>query len=103
MIDSRSASPNLAMATTATNMAAAAARFVPSMVDPQLLADDANGQTSLPPKTIEQALTEANVSFAENMFNGGQEQPLQWPMLDGSGINHFQESGHLEHGMEQGP
>ncbi|KAH7383663.1 hypothetical protein BKA64DRAFT_164406 [Cadophora sp. MPI-SDFR-AT-0126] len=101
MIDSRSASPNLAMATTATNMAAAAARFVPSMVDPQLLADDANGQVSLPPKTIEQALTEANVSFAENIFNGGQDQPLQWPMLDGSGVNHFQEGGHLEHGMEQ--
>ncbi|KAH6716850.1 hypothetical protein BKA61DRAFT_312471 [Leptodontidium sp. MPI-SDFR-AT-0119] len=102
MVNSRSSSPNLAMATTATNMAAAAAaRFVPSMVDPQLLADDANGQANVPAKTIEQALTEANVSFTENMFNGGQDQPLQWPMLDGSGVNHFQEGSQLDHPMEQ--
>ncbi|KAL2061810.1 hypothetical protein VTL71DRAFT_7188 [Oculimacula yallundae] len=103
MTDSRSSSPNLAMATTATNMAAAAAaaRFVPSMVDPQLLADDASAQASIPARTMEQALNEASASFAENMFNGAQDQPLQWPMLDGSGINHFQEGTQLDQAMEQ--
>lgn len=90
------------MATNATNMAAAAARFVPSMVDPQLLADDINGQSNLPTaKTIEQALSEANSSFNDNMFNSmAGESAMQWPMLDGSGIGAYHDPPHLEHSMQ---
>ncbi|KAK2630445.1 hypothetical protein QTJ16_001265 [Diplocarpon rosae] len=98
---SRSASPNITMATNATNMAAAAARFVPSMVDPQLLEDALSGHSDMPPKTIEQALSEANSTFGGNLFDSmpGQ-QNLQWPMLDGSGVEvgvgSYHETSHLE-------
>ncbi|CAL3965190.1 unnamed protein product [Diplocarpon coronariae] len=100
---SRSVSPNLTMATTATNMAAAAAaaRFVPSMVDPQLLEDALSGHSDMPSKTIEQALSEANSTFGEHPFDSmAGHQNLQWPMLDGSGVEvgvgSYHESSHLQ-------
>ena len=88
----------------ATSMAAAAAaRFAPSMVDPQLLNDDAvNGQANIPTKTIEQALSEAQASFSDSLFGNNTHDPqLTWPMLNGSGGGaSFPEHEHIEAKME---
>jgi hypothetical protein len=81
--------------------AAAAARFIPSMVDPQLLGEDANRQINMQEKTIEQALSEANASFADGMFVSNlTDQQLTWPMLDGSGGNIYSDSDTLAHSVE---
>lgn len=96
---SRPTSPNLAMAASsiaAASAAATAARFVPSMVDPQLLRDDANGQVNnVSIGDLEQALTAANASFNDNMFNSGPiDQHMTWPMLHGG--NNYMEPNHQE-------
>ena len=93
---SRSSSPNLAMAASSM-AAAAAARFVPSMVDPQLLGDDVNGQLSLPAKSIEQQLSEVQASMTENYFPSDHQSA--WPMLDGSGGHLYPDPG-LKHSLE---
>jgi hypothetical protein len=98
--NSRSTSPNLAMAATSM-AAAAAARFVPSMVDPQLL-DDANGQESLSEKAIEQALKAANASMSDNYYHTtpADQQPT-WPMIDGSGGNMYPDPGtSIDHSID---
>ncbi|EKD19750.1 uncharacterized protein L3040_001904 [Drepanopeziza brunnea f. sp. 'multigermtubi'] len=100
MPDARSVTPNLVMATNATNIAAAAARFVPSMVDPQLLGDDMNQHNNLPQVKCE-TLTEANSPYDDHMYhNIPGESVMQWPMLDGSGVNvgHY-EADHIEQDM----
>lgn len=100
MNHSRSTSPNLAMAATSM-AAAAAARFVPSMVDPQLLGEDANRQVSVQEKSIEQALSEANASFSDNMFDTNpSDQQLTWTMLGGSYENTFPTPDGLEQSIE---
>lgn len=71
--------------------AAAAARFQPSMVDPQLLRDDMNLQNSFTQKTVEEALDEANASFTDHFIPHNSEQQLTWPMVDGSGGHHYAE------------
>ncbi len=103
MTHSRSTSPNLAMAATSM-AAAAAARFAPSMtsmVDPQLLNDDANAQLSMPQKTMEQELNEASAAFSENMFsNNPANNQLTWPMIAGSGTGTYQEHENVEQSIE---
>jgi hypothetical protein len=89
------------MAATSMAAAAAAARFVPSMVDPQLLGEDMNRKASIQEKTIEQALSEANASFSESMFsNNPVDHQLTWPMLDGSGGHPYSEPDPLEQSIE---
>ena len=72
-----------------TSLAQAAARFVPSMVDPQLL-EDTSGQENLSEKSIEQALQAANASMSEHYYSTTPaDQHPTWPMLDGSGGNMY--------------
>lgn len=95
---SRSVSPSLVMA--ATSMAAAAeARFVPSMVDPQLLGEDLSRQ-NVREKTIEQALAEASASFSDHMFGPPAEQQMVWPMLNGTDGNGYAGAEVPDHPME---
>lgn len=76
--------------------AAAAARFVPSMVDPAILADDSNGHVSNE-KSIMQDL---NASLSENFFNTSQDHQPAWDMLDGTGGNMYSEPDHTHHSMD---
>jgi hypothetical protein len=102
MSHSRSASPNLAMAATSI-AAAAAARFVPSMVDPQLLGEDINGQDSMHERSLEQHLSDANASLPlpEHFFSTGSgEQQGNWPMLDGTGSTLYPGQDHNEHTLD---
>jgi hypothetical protein len=103
MVGSRDASPTLAMAATSIAAAAAAARFVPSMVDPQLLGDDISGssQEAMAAKAMEQELNEAS-NLNENYFQTGPaDQQSAWPMLDGSGGHLYPtEPDHSPHGFE---
>jgi hypothetical protein len=86
----------------ATSMAqAAAARFVPSMVDPQLLDDNNNGQDNMQDKTLEQQLTAAHASMPDNFYHGGPpDQQPTWPMIDGTGVNMYHEHEGLEQALE---
>ncbi|CCU82573.1 hypothetical protein BGHDH14_bgh02751 [Blumeria hordei DH14] len=91
---------SLTMNLNSVNDAVAASRFMPSMVDPQLLGHHINEQTSIHTgnpsdtnhvftqlKTVEQALNEAGTSFSESLFNQGRgEQQLTWPIVDGSEV-----------------
>lgn len=89
MANSRSTSPNLAMAATATSIAAAAeSRFVQSMVDPQLLADDQNMTEA---KSMEQEL--GDVVMSDTYYNAGPEQQSPW--FD----NMYPDPDNLEHNM----
>ncbi|KAE8450514.1 hypothetical protein EG329_006245 [Mollisiaceae sp. DMI_Dod_QoI] len=99
MVDSRSSSPNLAMAASSMAAAAAAARFVPSMVDPQLLNEGTNGQEHLSGKSIEQALSEATAAYSDNSFHDspGNHQ-LTWSMLDMG--NSYQELEQVDKSIE---
>ncbi|KAM3085209.1 hypothetical protein ACMFMG_003638 [Clarireedia jacksonii] len=73
---SRATSPNLAMAATA----AAAARFIPSMVDPQLLSEDADAQEKLTEARLTRELADATMA---EMYNGGSaDQQNNWSMQD---------------------
>lgn len=69
VIDSRSNSPTLAMAVTSM-AAAAAARYIPSMVDPQLLADDEQMSES----KIAQQLQEGDTVMSDTFYDASQEQ-----------------------------
>ncbi|KAI0996130.1 hypothetical protein K3495_g12051 [Podosphaera aphanis] len=90
-------SSNLTTVTTTRMTAAAAAKFMPSMVDPQLLGDDMNvhpstssnsQQTYSPPKTLEQALSEAGAAFTDEMFHHcPSEQQFTWSIVDSSGTD----------------
>ncbi|ESZ92924.1 hypothetical protein SBOR_6697 [Sclerotinia borealis F-4128] len=74
---SQSASPNSMAAT-----AAAAARFIPSMVDPQLLSEDAVAQDKLSEDKLTRQLVEAN-AMSDGLFNGSPENAQHsWAMLD---------------------
>ncbi|PQE15404.1 zn 2cys6 transcription factor protein [Rutstroemia sp. NJR-2017a BVV2] len=73
---SRATSPNLAMAATA----AAAARFIPSMVDPQLLSEDADAQEKLTEARLTRELADA--TMAEMYNSGSVDQPNNWSMQD---------------------
>ncbi|KAH8804968.1 hypothetical protein F5884DRAFT_435760 [Xylogone sp. PMI_703] len=98
MRDSRSTSPNL------VSTAVAAARFVPNMVDPQLLGEDIKAESSTDVKVMEQ-IAQANAAMPDNFFNSEPvEQQPAWPMLDGSVGNMYPDPDHLEHdGLEIPP
>lgn len=88
--NSRSESPNLAMAASSMAAAQAAARFIPDMVDPQLLADDSRqllADATHPQisndQSLEQDFGEANGAIADNFFGQAHDQHAQW-MLDGN-------------------
>src|SRR3954464_15204568 len=73
--NSRSASPNLAMAATSMAAAQAAARFIPDMVDPQLLADDSRQLLSdgthrhvSESRSLEHDFNDANGGIPDNFF-----------------------------------
>jgi hypothetical protein len=83
--NSRSASPNLAMAATSMAAAQAAARFMPDMVDPQLLADDSRqllADTShrqvSEERTLDQDFNDANGGMSDNFFGQPHDQHGQW-------------------------
>lgn len=79
MNDSRSNSPNLAMAATSM-AAAAAARHIPSMVDPQLLADDQNMSET---RSMAQELHEGDTVMSDTYYNGPHDQQASWQGFDG--------------------
>lgn len=88
--NSRSASPSLAMAASSMAAAQAAARFIPDMVDPQLLADDprqlladASHRNISEDRSLEQDFSEANGAIADNFFGQAHDQHGQW-ILDGN-------------------
>lgn len=91
--NSRSTSPNLAMAASSM-AAAAAARFAPSMVDPAILGDESNGHDS---KTMIQDL---NSSISENFFNPNQEHQGTWDMLEGAAGNMYPDADNMSHSMD---
>ena len=78
MGNSRSTSPNSAMA--ATSMAAAAVRYVPSMVDPQLLADDQNMSDQ---KALPHDLHEGDTAMSDNYYDASHEHQSSWHNFDG--------------------
>ena len=70
--------------------AQAAARFIPDMVDPQLLADDsrqllvdATHRNISEDRSLEQDFGEANGAIGDNFFGQAHDQPGQW-ILDGN-------------------
>ncbi|RDW91063.1 hypothetical protein BP5796_02228 [Coleophoma crateriformis] len=84
---SRSTSPNLAMAAAAA--AAAGARFVPNMVDPQLLAEDMNIPMDMSDMTEAKAiaqLSHANATMADPFYNAGHGEQNGWSMLEGANM-----------------
>jgi len=108
---SRSTSPNLAMAASSI-AAAAAARFVPSMVDPVLLADDShrevhheNHQETHQESHLEshedahqisQDMKELHSAMFEGSFNTNPHEPQDWEMLGNDG-NIFHEQSIDQH------
>jgi hypothetical protein len=65
----------------ATSMAAAAAaRYIPSMVDPQLLADDQNLAET---KSMAQNLHEGDTVMSDPFYNNSHEQQSPWPNFEG--------------------
>ncbi|KAF8857907.1 hypothetical protein BDZ45DRAFT_623103 [Acephala macrosclerotiorum] len=99
MVDSRSSSPNLAMAASSM-AAAAAARFIPSMVDPQLLDESHVAHEAQSGKSIEQALNEATAAYSESSFHESPgNQQLTWSMLD-MGNSYQQESEQVDEKVE---
>ena len=95
MIDSRSNSPNLAMAATSM-AAAAAARYVPSMVDPQLLADDQNMSETKP---VAQELHEGDTVMSDNFYNSSHEQQSPWQTFEGM-ASMYPEPEHVEQNID---
>ncbi|KAH8597226.1 hypothetical protein B0O99DRAFT_87967 [Bisporella sp. PMI_857] len=89
---SRSTSPNLAMAASSI-AAAAAARFIPPMVDPALFADDSSRADQQEATHMGQEL---HAAMFENNFNNDPE-PAQWDMLGNAGAI-FQEQS-VDHTM----
>lgn len=80
MMESRSNSPNLAMAATSMAAAAAAVRYIPSMVDPQLLADDQQMSES----KIAQELQEGDTVMSDTFYNTSHEQQQSpWQNYEG--------------------
>jgi hypothetical protein len=65
----------------ATSMAAAAAvRYIPSMVDPQLLADDQNTSEKKP---VAQELHDGDTVISDSFYNGNHEQQSPWQTFIG--------------------
>ena len=110
MVPSRDTSPNL------TSMAAAAARFVPSMVDPQssmvdpqLLGEDVirAHQDNMTAKAIEQELkyepvTNLDEPFFQTPAEAASSSP--WPMMESAGAQMYPaEPVHPTHGYESSP
>jgi hypothetical protein len=85
---SRSISPTLALA--ATRMAAAASAFVPSMLDPQLLADESNRDNS-DDHRITQALDEATSDMTGHFFEA-HDQSDDWPIVEGPNVNMYSDA-----------
>jgi hypothetical protein len=80
---------NLSMEAT-TSIAAAASRFIPAMVDPQLLGDEVSGRddTLQAAAQLDQDLNNnPNTTLPEN-YHHHSEAPT-WPMLDGTGGNMY--------------
>lgn len=94
--NSRSTSPNLAMAASSI-AAAAAARFVPSMVDPAILADESNGHENMDGKSMTQDL---HAPISDNFFNSNQEHHGPWDILDGTGGNLYPDPDHMSHSID---
>ncbi|QSZ33862.1 hypothetical protein DSL72_005435 [Monilinia vaccinii-corymbosi] len=76
LVHSKSASPHSMAAT-----AAAAARFIPSMVDPQLLNEDAAAQEKLSDDKLGRQLVEATV-MSDRLFNESPESAQNSWMMD---------------------
>ncbi|TQS34319.1 hypothetical protein Golomagni_05302 [Golovinomyces magnicellulatus] len=90
--------------------AAAAVRFIPSMVDPQILANELNSQPNIQsnnsldihhktcsPETTEQDLNENNPLLTDPLIHqshGGQQ--LTWPIIDCSSVNNCNDSPSFE-------
>ena len=91
MTGSPSNSQNLAMAATSL-AAAAAARYIPSMVDPQLLADDQNLSEAKP---LPHELHEADTVMSETFYNTSHEQQSPWHNFDVPSI--YPEPEPIEH------
>jgi hypothetical protein len=86
------------MATAKSLAAAASARFVPSMLDPQLLGEGLS-ELPQPEMSIESELAQANKALSF-VHRGGQESQT-WPMLDGTGGNMYPEVDGFENHMDQ--
>ena len=95
--NSRSTSPNLAMAASSM-AAAAAARFAPSMVDPAILADESNTH-EIHDGDEESMAQELHIPMSENFFNANQDQQAPWDMLDGPGGNLYPDQDHMNNSM----
>lgn len=81
----------------ATSMAAAAAaRYIPSMVDPQLLADDQNLSETKP---LAQELHEGDTVMSDNYYNATHEQQSPWQNFDGM-ASMYPEPEPVEHSID---
>lgn len=83
-------SPGLSLSNPAS-MAAAASRFIPAMVDPQLLGDDMNRQTQMAQSAMSLDPELAGTDMSQVKFFNSQSgnDQLTWPMLDGSRGNMY--------------
>ncbi|KAG9249314.1 hypothetical protein BJ878DRAFT_547289 [Calycina marina] len=96
---SRSASPNLAIAASSIAAAAAAARFVPSMVDPLLLADESHqdNHEMQQDAQMNQDMKLLHSAMFDSGFNANPHEHQDWEMIGQDG-NIFQEQ-HIEQTM----
>jgi len=80
--------------------AAAATRFIPSMVDPALLADDSNDQHNMEGKHSTQGHPEVNAAMTESFFNGAPEQHASWPILEGHGGDMYPDPDNIDQNVD---
>lgn len=87
---SPSMSPSISMSNPAS-VAAAASRFIPAMVDPQLLGDDMNRQAQMAQSAMSLDPELAGTDMSQVKFFNSQpsQDQLTWPMLDGSRGNAY--------------
>lgn len=92
---SRSTSPNTNMAIV-TSMAAAASAFIPSMVDPLLLADDSKRESSVDHR-LSHELNEANNAIPDHFFDA-HEPHNNWHMDDSANVAMYSDTNmsHME-------
>jgi hypothetical protein len=98
MSDTPSISPNLNMATAKSLAAAASARFVPSMLDPQLLGE---GIPDLPQAgmSLDTDMSQSNNTLT--FSHRDSQEGGAWPMLDGSGGTMYPDPADFESNIEQ--